>query len=80
MRPSVRNILRYLAERESQWVAQTRIPDGRGYNTNGRCARGDILRQLRHEGLVEYGKEPLHSLYGYRITPAGLAAISTTGA
>ena len=58
------------------WVAPSRLPDG----NNRFCgASADTLLTLRRESLVEYGKEPAQSLYGYRITPAGRRALQAKG-
>lgn len=64
-----RIILEHLAK-SNGWVPATQIPNGRGH-TVPHGARGDRLSELRKLGLIEYGKEPAHSLYGYRLTEAG---------
>lgn len=68
-----RIILEHLAK-VAGWVSPSHIPNGRGY-THPRPARGDRLSELKKLGLIEYGKEPQHSFYGYRITVAGRRAL-----
>lgn len=77
LKPSYRNVLAHLsAQPDGAWVPQQSLPDGKGFNTCGRCARGEVLREMRQSGWIEYGKEPQHSLYGYRITPEGKRALA----
>lgn len=57
------------------WANQTWIPDGNGHTSSGGASNA-TMRELKHAGYVEYGKEPQHSHYGYRITDAGRAALS----
>lgn len=77
LKPSYRNVLAHLsAQPEGVWVPQQSLPDGKGFNTRGRCARGEVLREMRQSDWIEYGKEPQQSLYGYRITPEGKRAFA----
>ncbi len=66
--------LSYLSS-QLTWTPQFSIPDGNGHTTRG-GASNETMRELRTEGLVEYGKNPNQSYYGYRITPAGREALS----
>lgn len=65
-------VLRFLARVEG-WVAAMRLPDGNGRFTG---ASAKTLKELRDRSLVEYGKAPGHSLYGYRATEAGRAVLT----
>lgn len=79
MKRSERNVLQRLANL-SGWTNAYALPDGNGYCDGRRHASGYVLRDLRARGLVEYGKEPQHSLNGYRITDAGRAALAQADA
>ncbi len=69
MRPSHQHILSFLAQREGSWTIPTGIPDLKG---NLGKVSGAALRDLQLAGLIEYGKEPQHSLHGYRLTALGI--------
>lgn len=69
--PKITNVLRVLS-RADGWMVPTALPDGNG---RAGCASGETLRKMQAAGLIEYGKEPAHSLYGYRITTAGRLAL-----
>lgn len=74
---SFRNVLvRLAACGEGEWVPGMRLPNGHGHCTGRHYARGTTLRDMCGAGLIEYGKAPKHSLYGYRITDKGRAALS----
>lgn len=63
------NALRHLANRGG-WTLHSRIPDGNGHCSGNTCASTETMRELEGFGFVQYGKEPQHSLFGYRITDA----------
>ena len=69
MRPSHMHVLSFLAQRQGVWTIPTGIPDLKG---NLGKVSGVVLRELRLAGLTEYGKEPQHSLHGYRLTALGI--------
>ncbi len=71
MRTTGVHVLAFLAKHGGAWVIPTQIPNAKG--EVGKVS-GTMLRELNHAGLVEYGKEPKHSLYGYRLTPLGAAS------
>lgn len=65
------NILAELTKHEA-WVLANRLPDGNG---RPNCASGNRIFALEREGFIQRGKEPKHSLYGYKITQKGRAAL-----
>lgn len=69
MRPTELHILTFLAQRQGTWIIPSGIPDLKG--GFGKVS-GAALRHLRLGGLIEYGKEPQHSLNGYRLTALGV--------
>ncbi len=69
MRPSHLRVLSFLAQRQGTWTIPTGIPDLKG---NLGKVSGVALNELRLAGLIEYGKEPQHSLHGYRLTALGI--------
>ncbi|TKT80031.1 hypothetical protein [Aquamicrobium sp. LC103] len=66
-------VLEFLSAIEG-WCAPARLPDG---NRRHVGASAHTLTELKRLGFIEYGKEPAHSLYGYRITDAGRAALES---
>lgn len=72
LKPTYRNILKALADNEG-WVPGFRLLDGNG---RAGCARGEVLSAMKAEGLISYGKDPQHSLNGWKITDAGCAALA----
>lgn len=66
-----KNVLEFLS-RFDGWCPPARLPDGNGRHCG---ASAETTRELSRAGLVNYGKEPQHSLYGYRITEAGRRAL-----
>jgi len=75
LRPTFRYVLQYLVDK-TDWASGYSLPDG-----NGRAggARGEVLSEMRRLGLIEYGKEPKRSHYGWRITEAGRTALANGG-
>lgn len=69
MRPTHRQILASLAAHPDTWVIPNRIPDVKGNTGN---VSGIALRSLMDAGLIEYGRDPKHSLSGYRLTALGM--------
>ncbi|TWH02470.1 hypothetical protein L614_001800000040 [Ochrobactrum sp. J50] len=69
--------LKYLATVDG-FALQRSTPDGNGHTSTG-GASSATMSDLKTNGLVNYGKEPWHSLYGYRITEAGRAALRERG-
>ena len=67
------NALKYLATVDG-FAPQRSIPDGNGHTSTG-GASSATMSDLKTNGLAIYGKEPWHSLYGYRITEAGRQAL-----
>ncbi|QGA58246.1 hypothetical protein [Brucella sp. 2280] len=65
--------LKYLATLDG-FAPQRYIPDGNGHTSTG-GASSATMSELKRAGFVEYGKEPRHSLYGYRITETGCQAL-----
>ncbi|WP_173050066.1 hypothetical protein [Bosea sp. ANAM02] len=63
------HVLSFLAQRQGTWTIPTGIPDLKG---NLGKVSGVALNELRLAGLIEYGKEPQHSLHGYRLTALGI--------
>ena len=76
MNRSFSNVLRRLANSPDQWVSGYALPNGHGH-THPRGASGETLRKMKDAGLIEYGKEPTHSLSGWKITDAGISAIGS---
>ncbi len=77
MKRSVKYVLKSLAESgASEWTPGMRLPNGHGHCSGNHHAKGETLRDMRDAGLIEYGKAPKHSLYGYRITDAGRIALA----
>lgn len=72
LKPTWRNVLMALNGAPG-WVGGHMLPDGNGRNG---CARGDVLSAMRKAGVIEYGKEPAHSHYGWRITGEGHRVLS----
>lgn len=58
------------------FVPGSHIPNGNGHVATG-GATASTIHGLRAKRLIEFGKEPQQSIYGYRITPAGRLALST---
>lgn len=73
-----RNAMRHLANLQNSWVNPRSIPNGNGHTSSG-GANGKMLKSLCEAGLIAWGKAPQHSFYGYRITAAGLAALTEDG-
>jgi len=71
---SFKNILEELAKTPDSYVLGNRLPDGHG--RAGR-ATGMTLSDMRKAGLVTYGRNQAHSLYGYRITELGLEQLAS---
>lgn len=68
------NVLNYLSSQEG-WTSRFRLPDGNGNCSGGRNASEATMSELKKYCFVEYGKDPKHSVYGYRITEAGRKAL-----
>lgn len=68
LKPRHWRVLDHLERSDPHWVPGNHLPDG-----NGRLcgAAGVTLREMKLAGLIEYGKDPAHSHYGYRLTDAG---------
>lgn len=70
-------VLSCLGAQGRSWTPAGSLPDGNG-RTGG--ATGVTLRELINfeaGALIEYGKEPSHSRYGYRITGLGRTALAS---
>lgn len=65
-------VLEFLARLDG-WCAPARLPDGNGRHCG---ASAGTLTELKRAVLIEYGKEPGHSHYGYRITDLGREAVA----
>lgn len=70
--PSFRNVLEALSKVPDEYVLANRLPDGNGRRGG---ASGIKLKQMKDSGLIEYGKKPQASMYGFRITDAGRRAM-----
>lgn len=71
------NVLKRLdAADDGSWTPGMMLPNGHGHCTGRHFAKHDTLRAMQEAALIEYGKAPLHSLYGYRITTKGRAALA----
>jgi hypothetical protein len=69
-------VLEALSKRPDVYIAQTKLPNGNGHCMgNKTSASSATMKELTAAGLVEYGKKPLHSMYGYKITNAGISAL-----
>lgn len=69
------NVLRKLGESPDKYHLASSIPNGHGH-TQPRGATATTLGEMRSFGLIEYGKEPKHSLYGWRITDHGRTVLA----
>jgi hypothetical protein len=72
--PSYRNVLIELVTTPHAFTAASCLPDGNGLA--GRAS--DLkLRNMMAAGLIEFGTTGGQSFYGYRITEAGRAALTS---
>lgn len=74
LKPSYRHVLKALAANGGV-VPIERLPDGNGRNTGASVFK---LREMMAAGLIEYVPISQVSARGYRITLAGLAALSAS--
>lgn len=74
MKRSYKNVLVVLAGTPDQYVLGNQLPDGNGRSGG---ASGTKLSEMKRAGLIVYGKNATHSLYGWKITEAGLAALNS---
>lgn len=80
MTNSFRHVLQALLRDPDRWTPGNRLPNGHGHCSDLSHASGVTLRDMRDQGLIQYGKDPKHCLCGYRITEAGRQALSPTPA
>jgi hypothetical protein len=73
---SFTNVLKKLAEKPEVYHNGYVLPNGHGH-THPHGATGTTLINMKQAGLIEYGKEPEHSHYGWKITPAGIEALKS---
>lgn len=73
---SFRNVLQKLAERPDEYHSAQTLPNGHGH-THPRGATGTTLSDMKSFGLIEYGKNPTHSLYGWKITEHGRSVLAS---